>query len=92
MISLQLLVNDWVSENFTNHGQFCEHYPIQCTDDVIRMFGYKIATIHDDHVVFHECQFMSGSKKTDVVLHAGDPKFFTKLKGRINRRMKYGVA
>lgn len=91
IISLQLLVNDWVNETFTNHGEFCEHYPVQCSADTIRICGYKIATINDDHVVFHECQFMKGSTK-DVILHAGDPKFFLKLRGRINRRMKYGIA
>lgn len=89
-----MIISDWVTENYTNHGEFCDHYSINCTDNVIRMYGYKIATIHDDYVIIHECLWL-GAKNADykdVTLYAADPKFFQKLKRRLNRRMKLGVA
>ncbi len=98
IISLQLLVNDWVNETFVNHGNYCEHYPVQCHDNVIRLYGYKVATINEDHVVFHECQWTdtkhgsTWSASKDVIIQAADPKFFRKLKRCINKRMKFGTA
>lgn len=62
------------------------------------MYGYKIATILDNQVIFHECMWISmkmhpsKSGTKDVILYAADPKFFSKLKRRINRRLKFGVG
>lgn len=92
IISLQLLINDWVNTTFTNHGNFCEHYPVQCSEGAIRLYGYKIATINDDHVLFHQCQLTNQTSACDVIIYAGDPKFFNKLKRRIDRRIKFGIA
>lgn len=98
IISLHVLINDWVSDTYNNHGEFCEHHSIQCYDDTIRMCGHKIATIFDDHVVFHEILWVSTkmhpsrSGNKDIILPAADPKFFSKLKRRINRRLKFGVG
>jgi hypothetical protein len=98
IISLQMLINDWINDTYNNHGDFCEHYPIQCSEGRISMCGYKIATINDDYIVFHECMWISTkmhpsrSDSKDVILQAADPKFFAKLKRRIDRRLKFGVG
>lgn len=84
MLTLKDIVSDWVRDTYIIP------YPIQCTEDVIRVYGYRSVDIENTQIVCHWWTWDSRNIMVESTIHSADPEFFDKLQEFIEWRLRIG--
>jgi hypothetical protein len=83
VLTLKDIVGDWVRNNYI------QRYPINLTEDVIRVYGYRSAEIKGSKIICYWWRWVPNKQTMEEsTLDCADPEFFNKLKDFIEWRLR----